>query len=262
MNSYNPLLTTYDMGAEAFAFSSTRHGGFSEGNYWSFNVNEYCGDQESAVIKNRMALCRELNIKSDRLVMPHQIHSTLSRTITADFFKMSATEQRMYLEGVDALLTQEKDTCIGVSTADCVPLILYDAQKKLSAVIHAGWRGTQKEIVRSVLKTMKKEFCSSLSDVRAIIGPSICVEAFEVGNEVYEAFREVTPDIDRIARRIKGKWHIDLWEANRIQMETEGVPSENITVSSICNYSSSDMYFSARKLTVNSGRILTGIIIN
>ena len=71
-----PQLDFYDMGTGVTAFSSTRHGGSSKGNYAAFNINRYCGDDEEAIRQNREALCQMLGISDDRLIMPHQVHLT------------------------------------------------------------------------------------------------------------------------------------------------------------------------------------------
>ena len=74
--SLKPELTYYDIAEGVTAFSSTRHGGYSEGPHGEFNVNLYCGDDPDTIAANRKALCKLLRIKDDRLVMPHQVHTT------------------------------------------------------------------------------------------------------------------------------------------------------------------------------------------
>ena len=97
-------------------------------------------------------------------------------------------------------------------------------------------------------------------DVYACIGPGISQEAFEVGDEVYEAFRQAGFDMERIAVR-KGKWHIDLWEANRMQLLDFGIEPSHIELSGICTYKNNEDFFSARRQGTASGRVLSGIMI-
>ena len=137
-----PRLTYYQLGEGVTAFSSTRHGGSSQGNYGEFNVNRYCGDDPEAIARNRKALCKELGIRDSRLVMPHQVHGTGISQIGKTFFLLSEDIRSTALEGVDALITDVKDVCIGVSTADCIPIIIYDPQHQAAGVVHSGWRGT------------------------------------------------------------------------------------------------------------------------
>ena len=99
------------------------------------------------------------------------------------------------------------------------------------------------------------------ADISAVIGPGISLAAFEVGDEVYEAFRLAGFPMDRIARK-QEKWHIDLPEANRLQLLDFGVPSAAIETAGICTYTHCDDFFSARRLGIRSGRMLTGIMLN
>ena len=97
--------------------------------------------------------------------------------------------------------------------------------------------------------------------LKALIGPGISLKNFEVGDEVFDAFRHEDFDMNRIAVRYE-KWHIDLPECNRLQLIETGVRAENIINSAICTYDNAADYFSARHLGINSGRIYTGIIVH
>ena len=142
------------MGEGVKAFSSTRHGGFSKGHYAAFNINHYCGDNEADIAKNRTLLCELLGIRETHLLMPHQVHLTKIVAIDKAFLGLSAEAQKARLEGVDALMTNLSGVCIGVSTADCIPVLLYDQVKHVSCAIHAGWRGTVKRIVEKAVSEM------------------------------------------------------------------------------------------------------------
>ena len=108
---------------------------------------------------------------------------------------------------------------------------------------------------------MEQNYGCQTSDIKAIIAPGISIEAFEVGDEVYDAFAAAAFPMERIARRMGAKWHIDLWEANRLQLLACGLRPENITLSGVCTYTSHDRFFSARRLGIESGRIFNGIIV-
>lgn len=241
-------------------FSTTRHGGCSKGNYASFNCNGYCGDAAEDVARNREILCKLLSPDPVELVIPHQTHSAEVRIVDAAYINRCKEEQAALLEGVDALVTNIAGYCLCVSTADCVPILLYDRNKHVIAAIHAGWRGTVARIVQKTLSLMKERYATQGKDIIAGIGPSISLKAFEVGEEVYDAFREAGFDMHLIARK-EAKWHIDLWEANRRQLLAGGVKVENIEVSGLCTYYNNDDFFSARRQGINSGRILSGIMI-
>lgn len=259
----HPCLLTYDISPKIMAFSTMRHGaGVSVGNYGEMNINPFCGDDISKVNANKEILSKILGIDSQFIILPHQTHEDKIKIISEKFFSLSATAKTKFLESTDSLITNLKNICIGVSTADCVPILLYDKKKNISAAIHAGWRGTVRHISRKTVLEMCRHFNSIPSDIHAVICPSISKASFEVGEEVYNIFSiDKTCPINLISEYVNGKWHIDLWEANRLQLIKEGIREENIHVSGICTYRHYHDFFSARRLSVNSGRIYNGIII-
>ena len=234
-------------------FSTTRHGGCGEGAYATFNCTYYCGDYPESVKANLEILAASLPKRPQFFVIPRQTHTTNVRVI-----KDIPTQEA--LQDVDAVVTHLKDFCLCVSTADCVPVLLYDASKEVIAAVHAGWRGTVGRIVEKTLEVMKTEYGTEGKDVIACIGPSISLESFEVGDEVYVAFVGAGFEMNRIARRYE-KWHLDLWEANRLQLLAHGVLPEHIEVAGICTYQNHEDFFSARRLGIKSGRILSGIML-
>jgi len=236
-----------------FGFSTTRHGGCGEGTYATFNCTHYCGDSPENVKANLENLAVFLPKRPCVFVIPRQTHTTNVRVIT----DVPTQEE---LQDVDAVVTRLRDFCLCVSTADCVPILLYDKVQQIIAAIHAGWRGTVGRIVEKTLEVMKAQYGTEGQDVIACIGPSISLESFEVGDEVYDAFEEAGFDMNRIARKYE-KWHLDLWEANRLQLIAHGVLPEHIEIAGICTYQNHEDFFSARRLGIKSGRILSGIYI-
>ena len=255
-----PELQFYHIGEGVKAFSSTRHGGYSKGSYGEFNINHYCGDSEEAIKQNRALLCQLLQIDDDHLLMPHQVHQTEIVAVDEAFLGLSSAERKARLEGVDALMTDMSGICIGVSTADCIPVLLYDKPHHAACAIHAGWRGTVKRIVEKAVASMTAVYGSRPTDIMAQIGPGIHLESFEVGDEVYEAFVSEGFMMETISKKME-KWHIDLPECNRLQLLDSGVPQRQIAVSEVCTFQQSDTFFSARRLGINSGRIFTGILL-
>ena len=255
-----PVLHFYDFGPEVKAFSTTRQGGCSEGNYGQFNINRYCGDSPEHIAQNRQALCQLLDIDDRHLLMPHQVHLTEVVTIDADFLRLTADERQQRLEGVDAIMTDMSGVCVGVSTADCIPVLLYDAETHAACAIHAGWRGTVARIVEKAVKAMTATYGTNPSNLVAQIGPGISLDSFEVGDEVYDAFALAGFNMQSISER-REKWHINLPLCNKLQLMAMGVKPEQICMSDICTYKSHDTFFSARRLGINSGRIFTAILM-
>lgn len=266
MDRLHPQLLKYEFDDELKAFSTTRNGGVSKGAYASFNINHYCGDCEADIRQNRQLICDELYIKDDCLIMPHQVHDTKIHVIDQKFMSLSTEERKIQLEGVDGLITSLKGVCIGVSTADCVPILLYNREHHIAAAVHAGWRGTVARIVQVALKAIHECYNVPPQEISVIVGPSIALKSFEIGDEVFELFQKAGFPMSMIAEKFPAKapytvkWHIDLWEANCLQLLEAGVDREHVNVSGIDTYSQTDEFFSARRLGLNSGRIFTGIL--
>lgn len=261
-----PIFLEYHLGEGITAFSTMREGGVSEGAYSHFNITHYCGDTPESVEQNRQLLCQKLGIHNNCLHLPRQTHSDVVYCIEDDFLKRNSEERQALLEGVDALITNLRGQCIGISTADCIPILLYDPIHQAIAAIHAGWRGTVARIVQKTIAAMNKAFGSEAENLKAIIGPGISQAAFEVGNEVYEAFQQAGFPMAEIATQYKtpqsSKWHIDLWAANFMQLEEVGLPLASIQVSGICTFTEHERFFSARRLGIESGRIFNGIMLH
>lgn len=242
--------------------------------YAGFNVNPYTGDSPSHVAACQKRMVEFLRIPRHRLIIPHQVHGTRCLVVTQEIIEQCRSFQPAVpsqlpslLEGYDAVVTQLPEVCVCVSTADCVPLILYDTRTGAIAAVHAGWRGTVSRIAVLTLSTMYETFGTRPEDVLCTIGPSIGPEAYEVGEDVYRAFSQASFPLSRIMtrnyprkRNESRRWQLNLWEANAWQLRRAGLPEHNITLTGICCFTHFDHYFSARRLGINSGRIVSGII--
>lgn len=268
MKTNSPLrLLEYSLGSRVRAFSTTRHGGVGTGCYGGFNITHYCGDDIENVRRNKEILCAELNIPERHLFLPRQIHEDRCLCIDASFLELPFHEQSKQLDGIDALITNVRGICIGVSTADCIPVLLHVPEFNVIAAIHAGWRGTVKKIVCKTISVMTETYDISPQNIKAIIGPGISASAFEVGSEVYDKFCEAGFPLPQIARQYpatskESKWHIDLWAANYLLLEECGLDAANIQVCGICTYACCNDFFSARRLGTASGRIFNGIMLS
>ena len=255
-----PRLLRYDLGEGVTAFSTTRHGGASEANYASFNINPYCGDSADHVAHNRQLLADSLGLPVSHIILPHQVHGIEHRAVAAELFDMSDAVRSRILDGVDMVTTSMTDVCIGVSTADCIPVLLYDPVARATAAIHAGWRGTLQRICQRAVMAMQLHYGSTPDRLRAVVGPGISLANFEVGQEVYDQFAEAGFDLTDTAQW-HTKWHLDLPAINIRQLTDVGVAPSHIHHADICTYDHADDYFSARRLGIDSGRIYTGIVM-
>ncbi|MDH6310781.1 YfiH family protein [Dysgonomonas sp. PFB1-18] len=246
-----------------FHFSTTRNGGVSEDAYATFNLGFYAGDNPENVYGNREILASTMNIPVHNLFVPYQTHSDKVCVIDQEFLNLSDNDKYTRLNGVDALITDRKDISIGVTTADCVPILIYDPQMQVFAAIHAGWKGTEAKIAGKTVQKMIAIYDCRPENLLVGIAPCISQKHFEVGEEVVDAFREAGFPIDEIAYRNPDsrKMHIDLRMANRLVLTDLGVLAQNIESTDLCTYSDSDRFFSARRQTIHSGRMVTGGIL-
>ena len=196
------------------------------------------------------------------VVQPHQTHST----VVAHVNRTGLTRED--LEGVDALVTDLQGVAIGVRTADCIPVLLYDPVHRAIGAAHSGWRGTVNMISKKTVLEMCRLFGSHPEDIRAVIGPGIGYDSFQVGEEVALTFKESGFPIDRVwsfrgARKegtMEGGHHLDLKECVRHSLIECGVAEGNISVSDIDTYID-ERFYSARREGSSCGRNINAIML-
>ncbi|MBQ4379912.1 MAG: peptidoglycan editing factor PgeF [Bacteroidaceae bacterium] len=201
----------------------------------------------------------ETEVNVPVLLPSHQIHGTKTQIIDREFMEKTQLEQILMLHGVDALATDLKNVCIGVKTADCIPVLIYEERMGVIAAVHAGWKGTVQRIVEKNIDILKEYYGIKPENLKAVIGPGISLESFEVGSEVYDEFKKAGFPMEQIAR-MYAKWHIDLWEANRLQLVGKGLKKENIHIAGVDTLTNENFY-SARRMKVCDGRIINGIFL-
>ena len=196
------------------------------------------------------------------VIQGHQVHGCQVAVIDRPDLTRSD------LEGYDAFVTALPGVAIGVRTADCVPVLLYDPVERVVAAVHSGWKGTVLHIVRQAIDVMTTQFGCKTADMRAAIGPSIGPDSFQVGEEVVEQFKESVFPMDEIwtfrgegnGMPMSGGHHIDLWAANRWLLEQAGLPSGHIQICGIDTYADAS-FFSARREGVQCGRIINALCL-
>ena len=194
------------------------------------------------------------------VIQGHQVHG--SRIAIIDRPGMTREE----LEGFDAFITDLPGVSIGVRTADCVPILLSDPSHHVIAAIHSGWKGTVLKIARNTIELMGERFGTVPEDLRAIIGPSIGPESFQVGEEVVGKFKDAGFPLPLIwsfkgpgdGRPMSGGHHIDLPLANKWILQECGLREENILVILIDTYQDPS-FFSARREGIACGRNINAI---
>lgn len=224
---------------------SNRLGGVSEGHFASLNLGKKWGDDPTAVDENRRRLAAAGGFGLERLVQVRQVHG---RRV------VRAAEVDADTEADAIWTTAEEGLVVAVSTADCVPVLLVDEDRRVCAAIHSGWRSTVADIVGATVDVLTREAGIDPASLRAAIGPCIELDAFEVGPEVAAQF-----DVDLVAIEGYAKPHVDLVGAVRRQLAAAGLEPSRIVRVGACTHANPDTYFSYRRDGTGTGQHLSFI---
>lgn len=235
-------------------------------------------DPRENVLENRERFLGAMGAAGAKLVTMRQVHSSLVRRIRG------ADADRTPDWKGDGMMTDQPGLLLAVQTADCIPVLVADLQRRAVAAFHAGWRGTLRRIVEGGVNRMRLEFGSRPDDLVAAIGPGIGACCYAVGEEVRtefssqfayapEVFFEVS-DSDPIREKypllfltarapghshLGPSLHLDLVEANRRQLLDAGLPAGAITVIGDCTRCQNNRYFSYRAEQGFTGRMLSAV---
>jgi polyphenol oxidase len=225
---------------------TTRAGGSSEGPFASLNFGFDLGDDDANVKENLKALSTALD-PARPLARVCQVHGT--RVADAAHARLASWEEKPSLEA-DAIVAQE-DIVAAVQTADCAAVLLACPKTGLAAAVHAGWRGTAKGVIRKAVRRMT-ELGASAADLLVAIGPTIGYPCYEVGEEVAKVLPE---SADPVPGRPK-KHLLDLPNAVEVSLIVEGIASCNIERVGGCTHCEPDQFFSYRRSSGRTGRML------
>ncbi len=223
-----------------FGFS-TKFGLGREKPPW-FNLSFSVGNEEETK-ENRAAFLSGLGIKPEQLAWQKQIHGD----------KITFVKEPGFQGECDALITDKKGIALGVFSADCTTVFIYDKQKKVIAAIHSGWRGTEKKIVIKTIRELQKKFNSQPENLFVFIAPAISQKNYEVGLEVASKFP------DKYLLKTNDKFYLDVSGINYDYLLQMKIPEENIELSPLCSYEN-DFLHSFRRDKEKSGRAM-GVIM-
>lgn len=149
-------------------------------------------------------------------------------------------------DATDGLYTDKKDVALMVKFADCTPVVLYDPVNEVLGAVHSGWRGTVQRISAKLIRKMEEKFGSDREDLIAYLGPSIDIDNYEVGTEVYEAFSDFKNRDDFFTPKGE-KYHLSMTDANLDILLEEGIQKDNIEVSRESTWESPDLHSSRQE---------------
>ena len=238
---------------------STRNGGVSRPPYHSLNLGANTDDLMAHVEGNRSTFVRTFDLPLHQLLTVKQVHGKDLLMIdepNLDLSHFSRVE-------VDAVITNQPGIMIGILTADCYPLLLWNKQQTTIAAIHIGWRGAAGGLIHKTINAMTTHFACAPQDIVATIGPGISADRYEVDRPVRDAFRQGSGFWKEISRETRlGHWKLDLALSCRLQLEQAGLPPEAIEDSGLCTFNQAEMFFSFRRDDGKTGRQMGFIMLD
>ncbi|MBP3603561.1 MAG: peptidoglycan editing factor PgeF [Lachnospiraceae bacterium] len=236
---------------------STRIGGVSDGIFSSMNLSYTRGDKKESVDENFRRIAEIFGSSIEKIVCSDQTHTTNIRLVTEKDCGKGIVKERDY-QNVDGLITNEPGIILATFYADCVPIYFVDTENKAIGLSHSGWRGTVEKMGAETIRAMEKEFQTKPEHIKAAIGPSICQDCYEVSEDVAIQFMDLfKSDSEHIlkAGKEKGKYQLNLWEANKRILIEAGVLEKNIEVTDICTCCNSKYLFSHRASNGKRGNL-------
>lgn len=224
-----------------YAFTTTRLGGVSKAPFDNFNLALHVEDNKQCVYENRHRLQANL-LPTTHVKWLKQTHSNIV---------VNASHIEADLIQADAAFTTDNNIACAVLTADCLPILLSDKNANCIAAIHAGWRGVINGVIENTIAAMREH----AKPEYAWLGPAIAAQSFEVGDDVYEAYKQ------REVRLVKcfdakksGKWNLNIYQAAKIILNSADI--NKVFGGKYCTYNDSDQFFSYRRQSV-TGRMAT-----
>jgi YfiH family protein len=234
----------------------TRQGGVSEGIYASLNGGLGSSDNPAQVAENRRRMAEALDVVPDALISVYQVHSPDAVLVEGPW---QAERPK-----ADAMVTALPGLALGITTADCGPVLFADAQAGIIGAAHAGWRGAVTGVLESTLEAMER-LGAARSRIVAVLGPTISQAAYEVGPEFVARFAQEAPGHERFFRPSGKEGHamFDLPGFIGARLEAAGVGE--FTNLALCTYSDEERFFSYRRTTHRNepdyGRLISAIAL-
>jgi len=230
-----------------------KSGGFSNGIYKSLNCGIGSGDKKQNINKNLKKVCNKISCSKNKLVLLNQIHSN-------KVFSINKIPKKKPIG--DALITSKNKFALGILTADCAPIFLFDPKMKIIAAIHAGWKGAYKKIVYKTIDDLKKKG-SNIRDLIAVIGPCISKYKYEVKKDFLKKFTNQNKKNIRFFIFKEKKIFFSLNEYIKNQLKNIGII--NIEIINKDTYLKKNNFFSHRRSLKNKyndyGRNISVIMI-
>ncbi|MDY0292310.1 MAG: peptidoglycan editing factor PgeF [Desulfuromonadaceae bacterium] len=249
----NSLQASWANPPRLFAGVTTRNGGISRAPFNSLNLGIHTDDAPHSVEGNLTTFAHAFGIAQHHLLLVKQVHGCDIVVLEQKNYDVSHFQD----VEADAIITNQPGLMLGITVADCYPILVFDPHQRVAAAIHAGWRGVVNGIIGDTIATMQNEFKSDPSTLQVAVGPGISKEHYIVGKEVRDAFRTSANSTHwrEVAQEVElGQWRLDLRQSCVMQVHAAGIKPSNCDVSELCTYKNRDMLFSYRRDQGQTGR--------
>lgn len=223
---------------------TTRVGGVSSGSFTSLNVGAANGDDAVQVKENQRRVMAAFGHPGGQPVTVKQVHG--ARVVYA-------AEAGLNVEA-DAVVSDRPGDVLAVQTADCLPLLLVDADGRAAAAVHAGWRGTVAGVVGATIEALRDRFGVPPTELHAVIGPHVRAAPYQVGPEVVRAFRQAAYPLNVAQADAEGRHRLSVAAAVRHDLALAGVPFHRVYDVGGCTLSEPERFFSHRRDGATTGR--------
>jgi polyphenol oxidase len=239
---------------------TSKQGGFSEGPFQSLNMGLHVKDEVDTVRQNRKRVADSIHFPLKTWVCTEQTHGNNIRRATHKDGGKGALDYATSIMDADGLITDEPDLLLTMCYADCVPLYFLYPEGRLIGVAHAGWKGTVLDIAGNMIREFN-HYGARSEEILTAIGPSICRKCYQVDDRVIDKVKKLLEDCNEKPYNLKyeGQYELDLKRTNYLALRNMGVPSKNITVSDLCTACNEKEFFSHRRDSGKTGRIMSFI---
>lgn len=241
---------------------STRIGGVSKGIYKSMNLSFSRGDDYEHVLENHRRFAEAVGYDYMSTVFSDQVHGVRIAQVGMED-RGHGMHGEKGINGADGLITDEPGVPLMTFYADCVPLFFYDPVKRVIASSHSGWRGTVAQMGRHTVDYMNSRMGCKREDILAVIGPSICMDCYEVSADVAGQFKAVFPEAEHnyiIREKKDNKYMLNLWKANEYILLKSGLTKDHIQLPDICTCHNPELMISHRETNGQRGN-LAGVMV-
>jgi len=258
-----PILTELSFLKHGF---STKLGGVSSEMFATMNLGSETSPYQDAsenIEENYRRIADSIGFDVNSVVVSLQVHKTNILEVNEKDCGKGLFLPRDFDE-IDGLITNTPGVTLVTKFADCVPLYFVDPVKKAIGLSHSGWRGTVSKIGLRTVEELQKHYGSNPSDIIAVVGPSICMECYEIGEETAEEFMKAFPSYEKdgiLISKGNGKYLCDLWAANQSVLSEAGLAPNNIHISGVCTSCNDDWLFSHRKTNGKRGNLAAFLTI-